>query len=59
MYVSDVPTYRQTRDHGKETGTEIHLTVKTHHYSSPDDSGGDDIIITIIIIMSQIRLVKR
>jgi len=28
--VSDVPTYREARGHGKETGTEIHLKVKTH-----------------------------
>jgi hypothetical protein len=41
VYVSDVPTYRLTRGHGKETGTEIHLTVNTRLYFSPDDGGGD------------------
>ena len=43
MYVSDGPTYRQTRGHGKETGTEIHLKVKTHHYFSHDDGDDDDV----------------
>jgi len=42
VYVSDVPTYRQTRNHGKETGTRIHLTVNTQQYLSPDDGGYDD-----------------
>jgi hypothetical protein len=50
VYVSDVPTYRQTRGHGKETGTEIHLKVKTHHYlRHVDGAAAADIIIIIII----------
>jgi len=31
VFVSDVPTYRKARGHGKETDTEIHLKVNAHN----------------------------